>query len=258
MFPIIQIGPLSLQTPGLIIILGLWFGLNLAERNSHRFNISPDILYNIVFTSLAAGVVGARIIYVIRNFDAFLNSPLNIFSLNPGLLDLSGGISIGFLAAIIFGNRRHVPFWGFLDAITPLLAVSAIAFYLSQFASGDAFGIETSLPWGIRLWGAKRHPTQIYNLLFTILTLGFIRHYQIKRESSNNPGTTFLLFMAFSAGGRLILDAFRGDSVTLIYQIRITQVVAWCLLAISIWQIQRSTKTRNKMERSMGNGQIWN
>jgi len=242
MFPVIQIGPLALQTPGLIIILGIWFGLTLAERHSHRYNISPDLLYNLVFISFITGVLGARIVYAVQYFDAFVNTPLNLFSFNPGLLDPIGGIGFGFLAALIYGNRKNIPFWEILDALTLLLAVTTIAFYLSQFASGDAFGIETTLPWGIHLWGTKRHPTQIYNIIAATAALIIIWP---KVNGTNNPyipGKTFLSFLALSAGARLFLDAFRGDSVTLIFHFRNVQVVAWCLLAITLWLLYKITK----------------
>lgn len=243
MFPILQIGPLALQTPGLFIILGIWVGLTISERHSHRYNISPETLSNMVFTFLVTGILGARIVYAVRYFDAFSETPLDFLSLNPGLFDLNGGIGIGFITTLIYGNRRHVPFWEFLDALTLLLAVTATSYYLSQLASGDAFGLETSLPWGIPLWGARRHPTQIYNFLAAIGVLVIIWLKAKFAGKSNIPGNAFLAFIAFSAGARLLLDAFRGDSVIIFYQIRITQVLAWCLLATSVLLEQRRKKT---------------
>lgn len=33
MLPILPIGPLAIQFPGLVILLGLWLGLSLAEQS---------------------------------------------------------------------------------------------------------------------------------------------------------------------------------------------------------------------------------
>ena len=37
MFPVLQIGPLALQTPGLLILIGIWVGLSVMERFASRF-----------------------------------------------------------------------------------------------------------------------------------------------------------------------------------------------------------------------------
>ncbi|MCJ7703663.1 MAG: prolipoprotein diacylglyceryl transferase [Anaerolineales bacterium] len=246
MFPILQIGPLALQTPGLFLILGLWLGLSLAERLSPRFNYDPRILYNIVFIALIAGVIGARVFYAARYFDVFINAPLNLISLNPGLLDPLGGFATGFIAVLIYANRNNVHFWPTLDALTPLLAVAAIAVGLSQWASGDAFGQQTDLPWGIYLWGAKRHPTQIYSTLAAVFALGIIwPRSQGVLKISKTEGTTFLRFTAVSAAARLFLEAFRGNSLIFIANLRAAQIAAWAILALSFWGLQR-LKTINR------------
>ena len=236
MFPIIQIGPMALQAPGLILLIGLWLGLVVAERLAPRFQANSNNVYNLVFVALIAGVLGARVSYVLQNHEVFLQSPLNIFSLNPGLLDPLGGVAVGLIAALVYGNRKKIAWRPTLDAITPFLSVMWIAIGISNLASGDVFGVETSLPWGIDLWGTMRHPTQIYQILVGCITLGIIW----PRTGSTSlvqkvPGETFVGFLALSAGAWLIIEAFRGDSVVLSNGIRVTQVVAWLVLAVSLW-----------------------
>ena len=97
MFPVLQIGPLALQVPGLLLLLGLWFGLTLAERRAPRHGIHPELLYSLVFYSLAAAVVGARLAYAARYPDAFLRSPASLLSIQPGLFDPAGGFAVGAL-----------------------------------------------------------------------------------------------------------------------------------------------------------------
>jgi len=176
MFPVIKIGPIALQTPGVFIIVGLWFGLTLSEKLASYSRTNPNTIYNLVLTSLIFGLIGARVSFAIRFLESFINTPTNLFSLNPGLLDPSGGFAIGLVTALIIGKRKKLHPWKTLDSLTPLFAVLVVSISLSQFASGDAFGIETSLPWGINLWGAKRHPTQIYNFILSTIILGIIWH----------------------------------------------------------------------------------
>ena len=60
-----------------------------------------------------------------------------------------------------------------LDALTPGFIVLAGGLALADLASGDAYGSPSSLPWAIELWGAARHPTQIYQLI-AVIVIGVI------------------------------------------------------------------------------------
>ena len=240
MFPILQIGPLALQTPGLMYLLGLWFGLSLAEKFAPKRGISADALYNLVFTGLIAGILGARLGYVLQYPDACLASPLSLISLNPGLLDPFSGFAAALIASLVYGARKKLEVWNTLDALTPFFAVFLIGAALANIASGAAFGMETSLPWGIDLWGAKRHPTQFYELggaIVILLALGL-------RSKENAPpaGALFLTFIALTAGSRLFFEAFRGDSTLILGGIRATQVIAWLVLAGALWGLMWKAK----------------
>ncbi len=241
MLPILQIGPFALQTPGLAILLGIWFGLTLAERLAPRFKTNANDIYNLTFTALLAGIIGARLSYVMQYSQAFINSPLSLISLNPALLDPIGGAVIGIFAALIYANRKKLPLWPSLDALTPLLAVLAIALGVSHIASGDAFGMETNLPWGIHLWGLNRHPTQIYEVLLASLILWAVlpRKQGRSKSTPKREGSTFWLFLSLSAGARLILEGFRGDSLTLDNGLRVAQLVVWVVLALSLWMLEK-------------------
>jgi phosphatidylglycerol:prolipoprotein diacylglycerol transferase len=234
MFPILQIGPLAIQTPGLALLLGLWLGLTLAEKYTPQRCIAANLLYNLVFVALITGIAGARLAYVIRYPGTFVSSPLGLISLNPGLFDLWGGIVSGIICGSIYAQRRGLEFWNTVDALTPLLAIFAIALGLSNLASGNAFGTPTNLPWGIELWGERRHPTQLY----TIFTAGLILVLLWPGNSrwmDKQPGSYFLSFLALSALARLFVEAFRGDSILLPGGFRLAQVIAWIILAGSLW-----------------------
>ncbi len=240
MLPILQIGPLALQTPGLMYLLGLWFGLSLAEKFAPKRGISADALYNLVFTGLIAGILGARLGYVMQYPGAFLASPPSLISLNPGLLDPFSGFAAALIAALVYGTRKKLAVWNTLDALTPFFGVFMIGAALANAASGAAFGMETSLPWGIDLWGAKRHPTQFYELagaILILLTLG-----RRSKQESHPVGTLFLAFLALTAGARLFFEAFRGDSTLILGEIRAAQVVAWLVLAGALWGLARKIK----------------
>ena len=108
MFPILQIGPLALQTPGLLILIGIWFGLSVSERFASRFNVESNQLYNLVLVSLLAGIIGARLAYAIQYSAIFIASPLNIFSLTPTMFNGEAGLLIGLMAGFIYAQRKSL------------------------------------------------------------------------------------------------------------------------------------------------------
>jgi phosphatidylglycerol---prolipoprotein diacylglyceryl transferase len=251
MLPVLQIGPLALQMPGLMYLIGLWLGLSLAEKRAAKFGISANHIYNLTFSGLIAGIVGARLGYVFQYPNAFLRSPLSLFSLNPGLLDPFFGAAAALIAVLIYGQRNKLPFWRILDGLTPVPAVFMIGMALAHIASGEAFGAETSLSWAIDLWGAKRHPSQFYELIGAIIILLAL---ELRIKDSIAPvGMPFLTFVALSAGTRLFLEAFRGDSAVIFGGIRIMQVVAWLVLALALWRLAQMKNT-NGFGNGFGNG----
>ena len=231
MFPIINIGPLAVQAPGLILLAGLWLGLSLAEKRAPRHQTNPGHLYNLVFTALIAGVIGARLAFVAVYPQAFAGNLMSLVSLNPGLLDPTAGLAVGVIAAGIYIQRKNLSLWPTLDALTLALAVMGTAVGLAHLASGDAFGAPADLPWAIELWGAARHPSQVYETILALVILGLVWTDEIDRPT----GVFFLRFTAFTAGARLFLEVFRGDSVLVFGSLRVAQLAAWAALAVSLW-----------------------
>ncbi len=244
MLPILQIGPLALQFPGLILLIGLWLGLSLAERYAARFQTQPGHLYNLVIGSLIGAVIGARLIYVLRYTDIFLANPASLVSLNPGLLDGSGAVIGSLLFALVYGQRKHLPFWRSLDALAPALAVLGIAWHLSNLASGSGFGSPTNLPWSIDLWGAQRHPVQLYEALAAGSIL-FLLWPGKTNLPAQPPGSYFLTLLALSAASRIIFEAFHGDSPLLPGGFRAVQILCWGILAGSLWLLWKKQQAHD-------------
>ena len=176
---------------------------------------------------MIAFVIGGRISFVLQNIPAFLKSPLGIISINPDIFDPLGAAAVAFIVAFIYGQRRELILWPTLDALTPYFAILAIGMGLSHLAAGTAFGKETDLSWGINLWNATRHPTQIYETLASLLTFGLIWF----QKQNPRPGILFLTYAALTAASQLFIQAFRGDSTLIFNGLRQEQVIAWVALA---------------------------
>ncbi|MEW5939006.1 MAG: prolipoprotein diacylglyceryl transferase family protein [Chloroflexota bacterium] len=240
MFPILQLGPLAIQTPGLLLLVSIWIGLTLAEKRAPWHNLHAETLDNLVLAALAGFVAGGRLVYAGLNFSSFLASPLDIFSLNYLLFDLVGGLGAALLVAMILGQRKGLSLWPTLDALTPFFATLAVGLGAAHLASGAAFGAETSLPWGIQLHGATRHPSQVYEIAAALFVLNLVA----LRKPFEIPGRRFLTWAAWTAGAALFLEAFRGDSVIVLDGLRLGQIAAWIMLAIALIALERLQERR--------------
>ena len=103
----------------------------------------------------------------------------------------------------------------------------------------------TDLPWSIEIWGATRQPTQVYEILAALVILLVV--WPGSRITVGQPsGGAFLLFLASTAGARLFLEAFRGDSIVIGDGLRVAQIIAWIVLAISLWGLIRINEKGRK------------
>jgi prolipoprotein diacylglyceryltransferase len=232
MFPYLSIGPLSLPTPELCLILGFWLGTYLTDHESKKSNLDQKLMDNLIWILLISGLLGARLSYIARNITAFQGNLKGIISLNPALFDPAGGFLIALTAGLIFLSRKQIHYWKILDGLTLLISSILISLSLGKFASGKNYGLPTNMPWGINLWGEYRHPVQLYILVSGIITL--IIAFVIYRRTSHLPGFTFLLFSAITSGTYLFFSRFMVTDSYLPGGYRTYQIFYWILLAICL------------------------
>ncbi len=215
----------------LLLLAALWLGIALSEKRVGLHGISKDALNNLVYYSILGYIVGGRLIFALINLSTFTQSPLSIFSVNLDLFDPLGALVTALLVGFIYAQRLNLPFWRTVDALTPMLAMVAVGLSLTHLAAGTAFGKPTNLAWGIDLWNARRHPSQIYELITALI----IFELTWFRKSASRAGSDFLLFVSLTAGAHLFLEAFRGDSSLEFGGIRLAQIIAWIGLAAALF-----------------------
>lgn len=226
MFPTINLGPLAIQTRGLILLASVWLATEAAERGAKRLGLRGDHIYNLALIAGLCGLIGARLGYVLEHFAIYQNYPAQIVALDLNTLSAGWGAAAAVLAAYLYAQRKGIANRLLLDALTPGFGVLAGGWALANLASGDAYGSPSSLPWSIELWGEARHPSQIYEFIAVVL-IGVI----VLKIDRVFDGLRFGLFVAAYAAARLILEAFRGDSMVT-NGVRTIQV--WSLIVVVV------------------------
>jgi prolipoprotein diacylglyceryltransferase len=189
--------------------------------------------------------------YAAQHTQAYLEDPLGLLSPTAATLNVEAGalaaLAAGLVLWRIWARRgRPMALVALLDVLAPGLAVMMVAFSGSHLASGSSYGAAAHLPWSIYLWDAWRHPSQVYELLTALGIWVYIERRAVDaRHASASPpaGLLFLSWLALSAAARLILEAFRGDSLLWGGAIRAAQVAALAVLMIALWLIGKTRRT---------------
>jgi phosphatidylglycerol:prolipoprotein diacylglycerol transferase len=122
---------------------------------------------------------------------------------------MMGGLFFGAAGAFFYGRYKQLPLWPTLDALTPGLIAAFLTVSLADFLAGPGYGTLTSVPWGIYVFGIRRHPVQIYEMILGAAALGVWQQVVKRRPPA---GQAFLVTMALYSAGRLFLDAYRDNA----------------------------------------------
>jgi phosphatidylglycerol---prolipoprotein diacylglyceryl transferase len=239
MLPVINLGPLAIHAPGMILLFGIWAALYAAEHRAAGSGIDSGWLSNSLLIGLAGGIVIARVAFVLPAAAAYVNDPWALIRPELNSFDPVWGVVGGGLIIVYRFQRRGLLTLTHLAVLAPALAILYAAGGLADLAAGTRYGLPSTLPWAIPLWDEHRHPTQIYRLLGAGVT-GGIWLFMRRRLAAAHQ---LRLVAALLAATTLISDGFVADGAVLPGGIRVSQAVAWLLLATAWPAPQRPTAT---------------
>jgi len=231
MFPILNIGPLAIQAPGLIILAGIYISLVVLEKQYKYFKANPNDLSNLIFVYLLSTIVIGRFAYLLKYPSILVENPLSIVSLNPNLIDFPSGLIMSILVALIYLQKKKMNLKEVLDSYSIPFLVFLVFFFFAQFSSGNLFGKPSDLPWSIQLWGTTRHPLQLY-YVFGLIPIILVMVKALKTRQ--NPGLFFVKSIALLSFLVVFLDYFNGDPKNMVGNFNVIQMAAWVSLLICI------------------------
>ena len=249
---------------GLIITCGMILAVLYALWHAKHEGVKSDDIIDLALALIFCGVIGARLYYVIMEFDQYLVSGgtfwqnlggtlYNCIAIWNGGLAIYGGIIAGFLAAMVVARAKRIPFPVIADIAGPAVMVGQIIGRWGNFVNVEAFGAETTLPWrmgvlysfndGVSFVSEKFvHPTFIYESLWNLLGLILITYFYKKKKFH---GQMFLTYMTWYGFGRMLIEGLRADSLY-VGSIRISQLVGFVTFVVGavliIYNLQRVKK----------------
>ena len=235
MLPFLNLGPLALPTAPLVYLLGVWLALWAVDRAARRLGLDAERHYALATKAVLAGFVGARLAFVLLHWSSYDDNLLGIvWPLTSGYSAV-GGALIGAAAAVFYGRWRRLSLWPALDALAPGLLLFLITVSLADFVGGAGYGSLTSMPWGITVFGVRRHAVQLYEAVAGVVALGAWWAASDLRGLPRplRSGRPFLWAAVVYSGGRLLVDAYR-ENATLVSGFHVTQIVALVVLLLAL------------------------
>ncbi|MCL2087164.1 MAG: prolipoprotein diacylglyceryl transferase [Oscillospiraceae bacterium] len=233
---------LNIYWYGLLITTGMVCAFLYVLRRVKSFGLESNKFFDVVFVGGIAGIIGARLFYVLFS-DKHFTLREAVFGIRDGGLAIYGGIIFSLAAGVICAKIFKI-------RVLPVLDLAGLGFLIGQsigrwgnFFNQEAFGAVTSPNYIFGMTGniisqnsivkeaqaalapgetALVHPCFLYESLWCALGFLLLHFYSKKRTFD---GEIFLLYVAWYGLGRSFIETLRIDSLYA-GQLKISQLIA--------------------------------
>ncbi len=248
----ISIFGLSIAYYGIVIVTGMMIAIWIAQREAKRTGQNPEQYLDLAMIGIAAGILGARIYYVIFAWDYYKDDLLSIFNIRQGGLAIYGGIIGACIAVVIYSRKKKQNFSLLMDTASMSIVFGQIMGRWGNFFNREAFGDYTNNLFAMQLpvsavraneitqkmWDhvvtvngvayIQVHPTFLYESLWNVGVLLFLFWFR-KRKKFN--GEVFLMYLIGYGLGRIWIEGLRTDQLLLpVVGLPVSQLLSGCLV----------------------------
>lgn len=248
----ISIFGFSIAYYGIVIVTGMMIAIWIAQREAKRTGQNPEQYLDLAMIGIAAGILGARIYYVIFAWDYYKDDLLSIFNIRQGGLAIYGGIIGACIAVVIYSRKKKQNFSLLMDTASMSIVFGQIMGRWGNFFNREAFGDYTNNLFAMQLpvsavraneitqkmWDhvvtvngveyIQVHPTFLYESLLNVGVLLFLFWFR-KRKKFN--GEVFLMYLIGYGLGRIWIEGLRTDQLLLpVVGLPVSQLLSGCLV----------------------------
>ncbi len=258
---------------GIIIGCGMLAGIALIQSDAKRRGQDPDVYLDLALYDIIFAIIGARLYYVIFQWEYYKDNLLQIFNLRAGGLAIYGGILAGTLTTIIFCRIRKLNFFSVADTVVLGLVTGQIIGRWGNFFNCEAFGGYTDNLFAMRIRTAlvnsnmlnadilahqivedgieyiQVHPTFLYESCWNLCLLIFLLWY---RKWKSFDGEILCMYFFGYGMGRYWIEGLRSDQLILFGTgIPVSQALSLLLMMIGGAAIMyhRGKEAREKRRR---------
>ena len=219
MFPVaLRIGAITIYWYGVMAAIGFILAIYVQKFTKEHAKMTDDDTSNVIFVAMIAGLVGARIFYVVQFFHLFRDNLWNIIRVDQGGLVFYGGFILAIIALIVYAKIKKIDPVLMFDAITPAMAIGHACGRIGCFLHGCCFGNPASF-FGVRYpagseavlkygEGTLLHPTQLYEAGANFIAFWFF----LKLARNCKRGVAMSSYFIYYGTTRFLIELLRGDN----------------------------------------------
>lgn len=241
---------------GVIIGIGVICGVLMAAYVAKKENMDPDLIWDFAIYAIIFSIIGARIYYVIFEWDMYKDNLLSVFNLRNGGLAIYGAVIAAFLTLFIYTRIKKQSFLQIVDVCVPGLILGQAIGRWGNFTNREVFGGYTDnlLAMQIPKTAVRArditeqlkahiiavngvdciqvHPTFLYESLWNLLLLCIMFIY---RKHKKFKGEIWLLYLGGYGLGRFWIESIRTDQLYLMgTSVPVSQLVAAFCVVMAI------------------------
>ncbi len=232
---------------GIIIACGVMLGVLIAMRRSRYFGLDSDTVIDFGLLAIPMAIIGARLYYVIFEWNSYKDDPIRILYIWEGGLAIYGGVLASILAGIIFTRWKKIDFWTLADLGAPCLILGQAIGRWGNFINQEAYGYAVEnpalqwFPFAVYITDGMRPgdhgwflATFFYESIWNFAVFLFLLYYTKKRKRT---GEVFLLYLILYSAGRIVIEGLRTDSLMFNLfgaELRVSQWLSGLLIIIGI------------------------
>ncbi len=254
---------------GIIIGAAILLGFLIATVEAKRTGQNPEDYMDMGIIGVIAGIVGARLYYVIFSWDMYKDNLLHIFNLREGGLAIYGGVIGAVIAVFALARWKKLSPFLILDTVAMPILNGQMLGRWGNFFNREAFGEYTDGLFAMRLpVDAVRSGDITERMREHMETIGGVEYIQVSptflyesvwcavllvilflyRKHKKYEGELFLLYIFGYALGRVWIEGLRTDQLLIPgIGFPVSQALAGCVVifaGVALVVLRRRFKRR--------------
>lgn len=239
---------------GIIIGIGMLAGIWIAQSDAKRRGQDPELYLDFALYAIICAIIGARIYYVVFEWDYYGKNLLQIFNLRAGGLAVYGGVIAGAITMFVYTRVKKVSFFSMADTAVLGLVTGQIIGRWGNFFNCEAFGGYTDSLFAMRIKRSlvndnmlnadvlshkivengvefiQVHPTFLYESCWNLCLLFFMLWFRKKKKYDSQMLWIYLLGYGT---GRFWIESLRTDQLILFGSgLAVSQVLSLILILV--------------------------
>ena len=253
---LIDLGFIKIYWYSFFICVGFVLGAILALREAKKKGIPKDVMLDYFFYLIPIVILGARLYYVLFNFDNYRDNLIDIFKVWEGGLAIHGGVITGIIWTYVYSKIKKINFFLIADIMVVSLILGQAIGRWGNFFNHEAHGPMIELATlqkmnipqfiidGMFIRGNYYEPTFFYESIWCLS--GFIALVTLRLTKKIRISNLTSFYLVWYSIGRFYIESLRTDSL-MFGGLKVAQIISICAIIAGIIIFIFSFNKKNKL-----------